>query len=95
MLLDVLDKIPEICVCTAYEINGERTTDFPALVEDLYNVKPVFETLPGWMSDTTGCRSYNDLPDNAKRYIARLEEIIGAKIGIVSVGPDREQTIFI
>ena len=95
MLLDVLDQMPEISICTAYEINGERTTDFPALVEDLYEVKPVYETMPGWMSDTTGCRNYSDLPDNAKRYVERLEQIVGAKVGIVSVGPDREQTIFI
>lgn len=94
MLLDVLDQMPEISICTAYEINGERTTDFPALVEDLYEVKPVYETMPGWMSDTTGCRNYSDLPDNAKRYVERLEQIVGAKVGIVSVGPDREQTIF-
>ncbi len=95
MLLDVLDQMSEISICTAYEINGERTTDFPAQVENLWDVKPIYETIPGWMADTTQCKTYNDLPENAKKYVAKLEQIIGKKVGIISVGPDREQTIFV
>ena len=95
MLLDVLDQMPEIKICTAYEIDGQRTTDFPAQVENLWKVKPIYETVPGWLTDTTGCRSFDQLPEKAKEYVAKLSDIIGTKVGIVSVGPDREQTMFL
>ena len=57
-------------------------------------MEPIYETLPGWKTDLTNIRCYEDLPENAKKYIARVEDLIGAPIGIISVGPDREQTIF-
>lgn len=93
MLLDVLDQLDEICVCEAYEINGQRTTDFPADIEDLAMAKPVYRTLPGWKSDTTGVRKRADLPDNALRYVEKISELIGYPVDVISVGPDRDQTI--
>ena len=93
MLLDVLSTFDELKICTAYEINGRQTTNFPSHVDDLRIVKPIYETHPGWQEDITGAKSLDDLPENARKYINRIAEIIGRPIGLVSVGPDREQTI--
>ncbi|MBR2425625.1 MAG: adenylosuccinate synthetase, partial [Lentisphaeria bacterium] len=90
--LDVLDELDEIKVCTAYRLNGEEITAFPADVEDLANVEPVYEVLPGWKADTTKAKCWNDLPENAQKYLLRMAELLDAKIGIVSIGPDRDQT---
>jgi adenylosuccinate synthase len=94
MLLDVLSELPELKICTAYEIDGRRITDFPSHVDDLRRVAPVYETMPGWQSDVSGARRMADLPEKAKAYLARLSELLGTPVEIVSVGPDREQTIF-
>lgn len=93
MLLDVLSTFDELKICTAYEINGRQTVDFPSHVDDLREVKPVYETLPGWQEDITGAKTLDDLPENARNYINRIAEIIGRPIGLVSVGPDRDQTV--
>ena len=93
MLLDVLSTFDELKICTAYEINGQQTTNFPSHVDDLRAVMPVYETHPGWQEDITGARSVDDLPQNARNYVNRIAEIIGRPIGLISVGPDREQTI--
>lgn len=90
--LDVLDDLDEIKICTAYRLNGEEITTFPADVEDLANVEPVYEVLPGWKADTTKAKCWNDLPENAQKYLLRMAELLDAKIGIVSIGPDRDQT---
>ena len=92
-LLDVLDGLDELQICEAYEIDGERTTDFPSHIENLGLAKPVFRKLPGWKSDTTGIRKYEDLPENARRYVEAIGELMETPVDIVSVGPDREQTI--
>jgi adenylosuccinate synthase len=94
MLLDVLDTMAEIKICTGYEIDGRVVTDFPSHVDDLAAAKPIYETLPGWQQDLTGVRSIGDLPTNARAYLDRISEIIGRPVEIVSVGPDREQTMF-
>ncbi|MEE8451447.1 MAG: adenylosuccinate synthase [Thermoguttaceae bacterium] len=94
MLLDVPSQLPELKICTAYEIDGRRTTDFPSHVDDLRRVKPIYETLPGWQEEITDIRRIEDLPENAKNYIGRLSEIVGRPVEIVSVGPDRLQTMF-
>jgi adenylosuccinate synthase len=94
MLLDVLDEMPEIRICTAYELDGKKITDFPSHVDDLRRVKPVLETVPGWRTDTTGARRMEDLPSAAHDYLARLSKLIGRPVEVVSVGPDRAQTIF-
>ncbi len=95
MMMDVLSHFDEIKVCVAYELNGERVERFPCLAEDLRNAKPIYETLPGWNKDVTGVRKREDMPDNALRYMDRISELVGAKIGVISVGPDREQTMFL
>jgi adenylosuccinate synthase len=93
MLLDVLAQLDELSLCTAYEIRGERTTDFPSRVEDLAVAKPVYITLPGWKKDITTARTLSDLPSGARKYLDTIAELIGEKIDYVSVGPDRAQTI--
>ena len=95
MLLDVLSKLEEIQVCEAYEIDGERTTDFPAQLDELTKARPVLRTLSGWQSDITGIRHLEDLPAEARAYIDVVSELIGSPVDIVSVGPDREQTILV
>ena len=91
--LDVLDGLDELKICTAYEYRGKTLTHFPASLEVLGECQPVYETFPGWPEDTSGARHYMDLPENTRKYLERIEEIIETPIDIVSVGPDREQTI--
>ncbi len=93
MLLDVLGGLDEIKICSAYRINGQRVTQFPSHVDDLRVAEPEFETLPGWPEELSGVRSEADLPEAARRYIARIGELLGRPVSIVSVGPDREETI--
>ena len=94
MLLDVLGGLPEIQICTAYEINGRRVTAFPSQTSDLRRAVPVYETLPGWQDDVSGLRSIDDLPAAAIGYLERITELVGRPVEIISVGPDREQTMF-
>ncbi|MFQ3589826.1 MAG: adenylosuccinate synthase [Chloracidobacterium sp.] len=93
MKLDVLDDFETIDICTAYRLGGELVEAIPHDAQDLEAVEPVYETLPGWRSSTVGLTSFEQLPDNAQRYIARLEELVGCEIGLVSTGPDRQDTI--
>lgn len=93
MLLDVLSGFDTINICVAYELDGKRIEYFPSDVDDLARVKPIYETLPGWSEDITGVRNYEDLPENAKKYLDRLSEVVGKPVAIVSVGPSRDQTI--
>lgn len=92
-VLDVLGYLDEIPVCTAYEIDGEITTDFPVTAR-LERAKPVLETLPGWKCDIRGVRKYEDLPENCRKYIEFVEEKIGFPITMVSNGPGREDIIY-
>jgi adenylosuccinate synthase len=94
MMMDVLSQLPEVKVCTAYEIDGERTTQFPSHVDDLRKVVPVYETVPGWQTDVTKVREIADLPTGARKYIDRISELVGKPVEVVSVGPDRAQTMF-
>lgn len=94
MMMDVLSHFDTIQVCVAYELDGKRLERFPCDAGVLRRVKPVFETLPGWKVDVTGARTMSDLPDLAHRYLARISELVGVPVRIVSVGPDRQQTIF-
>ena len=95
MMMDVLSHFDEIQVCVAYELRGERITRFPCRAEDLRECKPVYETLPGWNVDVSSVRKLEDFPVNARKYIDRISELISVPIGVLSVGPDREQTIFL
>ncbi len=92
--IDGLDKLSEIRVCTAYRLRG-RTIDYvPTVSEDIEQLKPVYETFPGWLTDTTQSKSWVDLPVNARKYLNAISNLIRAKIVIASVGPARNQTIF-
>ncbi len=94
MLLDVLSELPELRICVAYEWKGKTTTRFPAHVDELREVQPVYETLPGWQQEISHVRRVRDLPLSARAYLDRIASLVGRPIEIVSVGPDREQTIF-
>jgi adenylosuccinate synthase len=91
--LDVLGGLDSLKICTGYTHRGEAVRDFPASLRVLAECRPVYETLPGWAEDISGIRSYARLPRNVKAYLRRVEELAGAPIAIVSVGPDRAQTI--
>ena len=93
--LDGLDERTEIKVCTAYDIGGTEYLFPPARRDAWAQAKPVYESHPGWGSDTSGCRSWDDLPRNAQNYLNRLSELAGAPIRYVGIGPDREQTILL
>ena len=93
--LDVFDQLETIKICTAYEYRGQILKDFPLNRKVLAECKPVYEELPGWKQETSKIKSYGDLPVNAKKFISRVEELSGAKVGIIALGPDREQTIAI
>ena len=91
--LDVLSAFDTIKVCVAYECDGVRYTSVPEHQAAFANAVPVYEELPGWKCDITGCRTFEELPAEAQAYVRRLEEIAGCRISFVAVGPDREQTI--
>lgn len=91
--VDGLDAYDTLRICTSYDIDGEIHTLPPADRSAWDRAVPVYETLPGWKRDTTGCRSHAELPDEAKAYLARLGELCGAPIAFVGVGPDRTQTL--
>ena len=90
--VDVLTGLDEIKICTAYELNGEKIYHYPASLKELSACKPVYETLPGWKEDITNCKTLEDLPENARNYIHRIQDLVGVKVSTFSVGPDREQT---
>jgi len=91
--LDVLSNFDQIKVCVAYEIQGKRLKSFPSDVSKLMNVTPVYETLPGWRTNLTNIKDYNDLPTEAKDYLQFISHTSGFEISIISVGPKRDQTI--
>jgi adenylosuccinate synthase len=93
--IDVLSGHETLKICTGYEIEGEITDTPPASIERLEKAKPVYIEVPGWTEDISAIRNYDELPSNCKAYIKKVEELIGAPISMVSVGPDREQNIFI
>jgi adenylosuccinate synthase len=93
--LDVLDPFPSIMVCTGYKIDGRQVDTPPASIAAFERAEPQFEELPGWMGDCTGARKFEELPENAQRYVRRIGQLIGKPIEIVSVGPEREQVIIV
>lgn len=91
--LDVLDDLDEIKICTGYDHKGTKISDFPPEIKVLQECTPVYESHLGWKQDISGITEFNDLPENAKKYLARIEELSNVNIKIVSVGPGREATI--
>jgi len=93
--LDVLDELPEIKVCVAYDMEGERCEDFPSSSLQLAKCKPIYQTLPGWQKSTVDCRNLEDLPQQALDYLRFLAELMKVPIAIVSLGASRDQTIVV
>ena len=93
MLLDVLTGFDTVKICTSYKMGDKVLKEFPASLEDLAKCEPIYEELEGWSEDLTAIEKYEDLPENAKKYIAKIEELIGVSVDMVSVGPNRAQTI--
>jgi adenylosuccinate synthase len=92
--LDILDAFEEIKLCTGYRL-GDEVIDYAPDTATQEQVEPIYETWPGWQEDTTGVRAWDELPENAKRYLRRVEELAGAPIRYVSVGPERDQLIVV
>lgn len=93
--LDILDDFDEIKLCVGYKLDGKLISGVPASLNVLAKVEPVFETFKGWKTSISKVRKYEDLPDNAKAYLNRIEEVTGIKMGIISVGPNRDETIVV
>lgn len=91
--LDVLGGLESLNICTAYEYQGKTLDYFPGDLQILGECKPVYETLPGWSEDISDIRTFNDLPDNTKKYLKRIEELAQTPVQIISIGPGREETI--
>ncbi|MFZ5449066.1 MAG: adenylosuccinate synthase [Thermodesulfobacteriota bacterium] len=93
--LDVLTGINPVKICVGYEVNGSRRETIPATIQELERCRPVFEELPGWTENIRGVRRMADFPQATRNYLKRVEELVGVTIQIVSVGPDREETIVV
>lgn len=93
--LDILDQMDSIKMCVGYEIDGKKIAHIPADLKILAKAKPIYEDFAGWKQDISKTSKYEDLPENAKVYLQRLSEVVGVEIGIVSVGPNRSQTIVV
>ncbi|MEV6599137.1 adenylosuccinate synthase [Actinoplanes sp. NPDC051346] len=91
--LDNYDGLDEIPVCVAYEVNGVRHDEMPVSQSDFHHAVPIYETLPGWKKDISGARHFDDLPENAQRFVEFVEARIGARVSVVGVGPGREEVI--
>ena len=91
--LDVLTGIGEIPICVAYDVDGKRFDEMPLTQTDFHHAEPIYETMPAWDEDITECRTFDDLPQKAQDYVLRLEELSGAPISYIGVGPGRDQTI--
>jgi adenylosuccinate synthase len=91
--LDVLTGLDQVPICVAYDVGGVRYDEMPMSQSDFHHAKPVYENLPGWSEDISACRSFEELPANARAYILRVEELIGARVSTIGVGPGRDEII--
>lgn len=91
--IDTLSDIGTLKICVGYNKNGEFTDEFPPSLEELELCEPIYEEMPGWEGDISSCKSYDELPENAKKYIERIEQLIGCKVSMVGVGPERTQNL--
>lgn len=91
--LDVLSGLETVPVCVAYEVDGRRTDEMPMTQTDVHHAVPVYEDLPGWFEDISACRSFAELPAAARAYVERIEELTGAPVSAIGVGPGRDETI--
>ena len=95
MLFDVLSGLDAIKICTGYELDGKIVDTVPSTITRFSRCKPVYIEMPGWQEDVTGIKSFDELPVNAKNYIRKIEELTGIKVAVLSVGPDRMQTVIL
>jgi len=93
--LDVLDEVAELPICVAYNVDGKKTTEIPAQDSGYTKLEPIYEKMRGWRTSTEGVRSREKLPKEARDYLKFLERETGARIGMISTGPDRDQTIVV
>lgn len=91
--LDILTGLETIPVCVAYDVHGERFDEMPVNQSDFHHAKPIYEELPGWSEDISKCQTFDELPANAQAYVLRVEELIGARVSAIGVGPGRTETI--
>jgi adenylosuccinate synthase len=91
--LDVLSGLEKVPVCLAYEVDGRRMDEMPMTQTDVHHAVPVYEELPGWWEDLSACRRFEELPANARAYVERVEELSGARVSAIGVGPGRDQTV--
>jgi adenylosuccinate synthase len=91
--LDVLDTLEQVQICVDYEVDGRRVDEMPASTRELAQVKPVYESFPGWKTSTKGVSRLEDMAAGAIAYVRRLEELTGIEIGCISTGPERNQTV--
>ena len=91
--LDVLSELDTIKVCVAYEYEGHRYNNLPSHQTVFHHAKPIYEELPGWKADITGCRDFDQLPKEARDYLGFIEDLAEVPVSMIAVGPSREQTI--
>lgn len=91
--LDVLTGLDTVPICVAYDVDDVRHDEMPVNQSDFHHAKPIYEQLPGWWEDITACRTFEELPENAQRYVLRVEELIGARVSAIGVGPGRDEII--
>jgi adenylosuccinate synthase len=91
--LDVLTGLDTVPVCVAYDVDGVRHDEMPINQSEFHHARPIYEELPGWWEDITACRTFEELPENAQRYVLRVEELIGARVSAIGVGPGRDEII--
>ncbi|GAB3673370.1 adenylosuccinate synthase [Angustibacter aerolatus] len=91
--LDTLSGLDTVPVCVAYDVDGVRHDDMPMTQSDFHHAKPVYEELPGWWEDISHCRDFDELPANARRYVERVEELVGQRVSAIGVGPGRDEII--
>jgi adenylosuccinate synthase len=91
--LDVLSGLEKVPICVGYEVDGRRIDEMPMTQTDVHHAVPVYEELPGWFEDLSACRTFDELPSAARAYVHRIEELTGAPVSAIGVGPGRDQTI--
>ena len=91
--LDVLSGLEKVPVCVGYEVDGRRVDEMPMTQTDVHHAVPVYEELPGWSEDIRHCRTFDELPADAQAYVRRIEELSGARISVIGVGPGRDENV--
>jgi adenylosuccinate synthase len=91
--LDVLTGLEQVPVCVAYDVDGVRHDEMPVSQSDFHHAEPVYEVLPGWKQDISSCRTFDALPDNARRFVEFVEQRVGTRISVVGVGPGRDEVV--